>query len=364
MAKKSNTQSIWDEQQVSVPNEELVRMSKVKKAGRFKWLRRGVWLSIFLTPVLLLAAAAWYVDAQNPDPVAAPPTSLEINDSIGKDAATTTVRDWLASNPQPIPGAQLLSWNGYTTQPKPAIADAETSETAAGVFVPEWNKETHYFSVRAGNGTLFRVTVEADADRTLGARVTSTPSFEPLLPEVTSGWKDSPEPWFGYQSTQTTENISASVNDWLAAYVSGNPATLRNIVGDQDAAHFYMPLSGIQKATATVERVSFKPSDAPDAPVIENPDTVIARIQVKLLWNGQVQENLDSFARLSFDLLIQNANTASPRIVAWGGPGSGPELKPYQNSVTGITLDSVPDPTKTDTQPGVIAPTSAPTSGE
>lgn len=362
MAKKNKTQSIWEEEQVSVPNEELVRRSKVKKAGRYKWLRRGIWLSIFLTPLLLLALAAWYVDAQNPEPTPEPPTSLQINDSIGKDAATTTVRDWLASQPQPIPGAQLLSWNGYTTQPKPKIVDTETDETAAGVFVPEWNKETHYFSVRAGNGTLFRVTVEVDADRTLGARVTSLPSLKPLLPEVTSGWKDSPEPWFGYQSTQTTDNITASVNDWLAAYTGGNPATLRNIVGDKDGDHFYMPLSGIQKATAVVERVAFKPSDEPDAPAVENPDTVIARITVKLLWNGQVQENLDDFATMSFDLLIEQANTASPRIVAWGGPGSGPALKPYENAVTGITLDSVPDPTKSDNQAGVTPPTD--TTGE
>ena len=364
MAKKNKAQSIWDEQQESVPNEELVRRAKVKKAGRYKWLRRGVWLSIFMTPVLLIAVAAWYVEAQNPEPAAVPPTSLQINDSIGKDKATTTVRDWLVSEPQPIPGGQLLSWNGFTTQKKPAIVDEENRETAAGVFVPDWNKETHYFSVRAANGTLFRVTVEVDADRTLGARVTSIPSFEPLMPEVTSGWKDSPEPWFGYQSTQVTENVTASVNDWLAAYVSGNPATLRNIVGDQDADHFYMPMSGIQTAKATVERVAYKPSDAPDAPAIENPDMVIARIKVNLLWNGQVQPTLESFAEMSYDLLIQDANTASPRIVAWGGPGSGPELNPYQNSVTGITLDTVPDPTKTDTQLGVTPPSDSTDSGE
>jgi hypothetical protein len=362
MAKKNKSNSIWEDEQVSVPNEELVKQSKVKKASRFKWLRRGVWLSLILTPILAIVALMWYMDSQNPEPPVEPPTSLEINDSIGKDAATTTVRDWLSSEPQPIPGAQLLSWNGFTTQDKPAVADAETSETAAGVFVPDWNKETHYFSVRAGNGTLFRVSVEVDADRTLGARVTSLPSLVPLLPEVTSGWEDTPEPWFGYQSTQVTDNITASVNDWLAAYTGGNPATLRNVVGDGDDTHFYMPLSGIQRATAVVERVAYLPSDDPDAPVIENPDTVIARVQVKLLWNGQVQENLDDFAEMSFDLLIEDANTAAPSIVAWGGPGSGPSLKPYQNAVTGITLDSVPDPTTTDNQAGVTPP--ADTTGE
>lgn len=345
MAKRNKTASLWDEQ-LTVPNEDLVKQSKAKKNGRYKWMKRGVWLSIILTPILAVVALLWYTDSQNPVPPVEPPTSVEINDSIGRNAATTTVTDWLASEPQPIPGGTLLTWNGFTVQPKPAVVDTENNETAAGVFVPDWNKETHYFSVRAGNGTLFRVSVEVDADRTLGARVSSLPSLVPLLPEVTSGWEDSPEPWFGYSSAQVTPNITSAVDTWLAAYVGGNPSTLRNIVGDKDDTHFYMPLSGVQQATAVVERVAYKPSDDPDAPLVTDPDTVIVRVQVKLLWNGQVQENLDSFARMGFDLLMENADTAAPSIVAWGGPGAGPALKPYQNAVVGITLDTVPDPTQ------------------
>jgi hypothetical protein len=41
-----------------------------------------------------------------------------------------------------------------------------------------------------------------------------------------------------------------------------------------------------------------------------------------------------SLAPLSFDVLLERADTATPNIVAWGTPGSGPTLTPYANAVT------------------------------
>lgn len=351
MARKKNTASLWDEA-VTVPEEELVKQLKNKRQSRYKWMKRGVWLSIIMAPILAIVALMWYMDSQNPPPTPKPPTSLEINDSIGKNAAITTVEAWLASEPQPIPGATLISWNGYITQKKPAIADPETRETAAGVIIPEWDREIHYFSASAANGMLFQVTLEVDVDETLGARVEAIPFAEPLVPTVSGGWDDAGEPWYGYLSAQATPSITSSVEAWVQAYVGGNPGALRNIVGDPNENHFYLPMSGIQKASVTVERVAYKPSDDPNAAVEKNPSTVLARIKVELLWKGQVQENAESFATYTLDLLIENADTASPRVVAWGGPGSGASLERYGNAVVGITIDTIPDPTK---QEGQIA---------
>lgn len=368
MARKNKqTGSIWDEV-TTVPEEELVKKLKNKKQSRYKWMKRGVWLSIILTPILAVVAVMWYMDSQNPPPTPKPPTSLEINDSIGKNAAITTVEAWLASEPQPIPGATLISWNGYLPQQKPAIVDEESRETAAGVIIPKWGREVHYFSASSANGMLFQVTLEVDVDPILGARVEAIPFAEPLLPTVSGGWDDAGEPWFGYQSAQTTAGITSSVEAWVQAYVGGNPGALRNIIGDPNENHFYLPMSGIQKATVTVERVAYKPSDDPSAPAVKNPETVLARIQVKLLWKGQVQENAESFATYTLDLLIEDADTASPRVVAWGGPGSGATLERYGNAVVGITIDTVPDPTKQegqiavedDTAPEVVVETPAP----
>lgn len=366
---KNKSGSLWDEV-TTVPEEELVKKLKNKKQSRYKWMKRGVWLSIIMTPILAIVALMWYMDSQNPDPVPQPPTSLEINDSIGKNAAITTVETWLASEPQPIPGATLISWNGYETQKKPAIVDEESRETAAGVIIPTWGREVHYFSVSSANGMLFQVTLEVDVDPVLGARVEAIPFAEPLVPTVSGGWEDAGEPWFGYQSAQTTPGITASVEAWVQAYMGGNPATLRNIVGDPNENHFYLPMSGIQKVTVNVERVAYKPSDDPNAPAVKNPDTVLARIKVELLWKGQVQENAESYATMTLDLLIEDADTASPRVVAWGGPGSGAALERYGNAIVGVTIDTVPDPTREEGQiaveeegPEVVVETPAPGDG-
>jgi hypothetical protein len=264
--------------------------------------------------------------------------------SIGKDAAFTTVEAWLVGEPQPIPGGTILAWNGFMTLEKPAVN--EEGETTAGVFVPTFDREVHYFTVQSENSTLFEVTVEVDVDQTLGARVVSTPAATPLLPEVITGWQDGAEPWFGYQSTGTTENITSAVETWLAAYVGGNPATLRNIVGDTDETHFYLPLSGVSIARASIDRVGYLPSDDPNAPVDNAPSTVLVRVNIEILWQGQVQTNTDDFAVFSYDLLVEQANTAAPRIVAWGGPGSGSRLVPFSNSIVGIKIDALPDPTR------------------
>ena len=40
---------------------------------------------------------------------------------------------------------------------------------------------------------------------------------------------------------------------------------------------------------------------------------------------------------VTFDVLVTGADTAAPRVVAWGGPGTGPTLVPYGNAVPADT---------------------------
>lgn len=351
MAKKKD--SIWDEQQ-SIPNETLVKQTKANRVKRFKWLRRGVWLSLIMTPILVIAGMAAYLDSQKEVVEPPAPTALSILSSLGKDAAFTTVEKWLAGSPQPIPGGVILTWNGYKALDKPAVDDER--ETVAGVFVPTFDREVHYFTVQSANSTLFQVTIEVEVDDVLGSRVTATPAATPLLPEVTTGWENAGEPWFGYQSTGTTENVTSAVETWLAAFVGGNPSTLRNIVGDTDDTHFYLPLSGISVAKATIDRVAYKPSDDVNAPIDNNPETVLVRVKIRILWEGQEQKNTDDYATFTYDLLVIQANTAAPRVVAWGGPGSGSGLTAYSNAIIGVKIDTLPDPTKTDGRTFVPVP--------
>ena len=40
---------------------------------------------------------------------------------------------------------------------------------------------------------------------------------------------------------------------------------------------------------------------------------------------------------VAFDVLVTGADTAAPRVVAWGGPGTGPTLVPFGNAVAAGT---------------------------
>lgn len=44
-------------------------------------------------------------------------------------------------------------------------------------------------------------------------------------------------------------------------------------------------------------------------------------------------------ATITYDVLIYDAHTATPRIVAWGAPGEGPDLNEYDNAVEGRILE-------------------------
>jgi hypothetical protein len=59
-------------------------------------------------------------------------------------------------------------------------------------------------------------------------------------------------------------------------------------------------------------------------------------VTVSLLWKGEKAPAFGSSTsgpQTTMDLLLERADTAAPVVVAWGPPGSGPGLVPYQNAV-------------------------------
>jgi len=134
----------------------------------------------------------------------------------------------------------------------------------------------------------------------------------------------------------------AAVQAWAAAYTSGDPAALRLTVGDPDPARGYLPLTGVAAADTTVG-----PSTVLD------PATVAVRVELAITWPtaepaGSATAAVTSpaeppaaAAKVAFDVLVTGADTAAPRVVAWGGPGTGPELTPFRNAVP--TSRAAPD---------------------
>ncbi|MGO3234168.1 MAG: hypothetical protein ACTIKT_11945, partial [Microbacterium sp.] len=87
------------------------------------------------------------------------------------------------------------------------------------------------------------------------------------------------------------------------------------------------------------------PSAGSDVDVAEQNLGMFARVEVVLWWEGQERPERESTssrpAPVTFDVLIENPNTATPLVTAWGAPGSGPSLVAYENAVNGVSADSL-----------------------
>ena len=130
------------------------------------------------------------------------------------------------------------------------------------------------------------------------------------------------------------------LNNWLAAYTSGSDAALHLAVGDPNPAHTYVALSGVRQASYTVLAA---------APVGKPADGDLAvEISLSLVWDHEhvASPNLSDAAlagtsgtssspapQTTMDLLVAHASSAAPIVVAWGSPGSGPSLRPYENAI-------------------------------
>ena len=70
-------------------------------------------------------------------------------------------------------------------------------------------------------------------------------------------------------------------------------------------------------------------------------------LTMTLPWNGQGADDSGAQTLATYDLLVTGADTAAPRVVAWGGAGTGPTLSAYDNAVAG-QIDEQPEPVSTD----------------
>lgn len=244
-------------------------------------------------------------------------------DSPGKSTAMESVRVWLALPAAPIPGARLVSWDGAETQSRyEMIIDKDS-----GKEIETLGRELHRFTVAGKGGHLYKVTTQTTFAPLRGANVIGIPTVTPLAPDnvaslvLTSSWPD-------LVDSTAPEGATTAVQAWAEAFTSGEPERLLQAVGDPDSTHGYLPLTGVKKATATIE------ASANDEEM-EKLGTLVARVDLAMEWAGEKYDN-DQGPIISYDVLIAKADTASPVVVSWGPVGTGHELKPFDNAYPGL----------------------------
>lgn len=290
------------------------------RAKRQKRTRRFVLVSTIMSPILLVALVFFVVNNYGEEP---PPPPIAQVDPAARSVAVSAVEKWLSREPSPLPGAALVSWDDYTLMPK-----APADPTQPDVVYPEL--QTHRLSVVAQTGVLVTVEVLVSSLDDQYAAV-GTPSIQPQAPATNTELLN-PTLWPGTQEDAASDSVEKSVTGWAEAFTSGDPVALRQVVGDPDSTHSYVTLDGAQDVTSAIVTSAWVMDTSGDTPV--RTSTMLVNVNLTMTWPGQDPEKVSGTTSAAYDLMVVGADTAAPRVVAWGGSGSGPSLEEFSNSVS------------------------------
>lgn len=256
-------------------------------------------------------------------------------DSPGRAVAMQSLGDWLAADPEPLPGASILSWDTVR------VTEAPEEESDAG---PPYTIETHEFTLTTEH-QLYSAVVAVQVDPVAGAAMIGTPTVMPRLPDTNTA--DSGPTWIGYEPHHVGESFDAGVQQWAEAFVSGDPQALRSAVNDADTSRSYIPLTGVEGVQTRVLDIGVPEDEEGD-----EVEFVIARVELRLTWasgededvEGDEEEQQHALPVLTYDVLVEHPNSGTPRVVSWGGVGTGPLLAPYSVAVEGVSTLTIPQP--------------------
>lgn len=327
----------------------------VKKRERRAQSMRRIFTGVLILGVLMIFANVVLIaNMLNPKAPPASVSSMDVNQSPGKSLAMQAMVSWLSATPQPVDGGHVLSWDGVQVINPPAPPkDAKEGESKT---YPNYTVEVHTFTVADSAGYLYEGSIAVEANDLMGTRVASTPSLMPIAPSAPQGeaWGMSTT-WFGWQDAQAQDPVAKSVQSWAEALTSGDPVKLRQAVGDTDPSRAYMPLGVADDTKATVTASAVKTPESKD----QDPDMSVMLIRVEVLatLNGQqVSDKENQRSPITYDLLVEGADTAAPRVVSWGAAGTGATLTPYSVAVTGREPTAMQSPDPVETAPATAAP--------
>ncbi|MBC9927280.1 hypothetical protein [Leucobacter sp. cx-169] len=326
-------------------------LTVIKQASRKKLLRFAVYVMAFgLVPLCIGIVLIMFTESGSGKGDAnASVTSESVNGALGKAAATLAISDWLGQDPQPLPGGTVISWDGFTERDAPAPkTDSEVKVTYA--------EELHRFTLVDSAGRVFDSQVMVLVDGVRGTKAVGTPTLMPRPANATSEFTGE-VPWFGYTNTTAPDPVVTAVQGWAEAFTSGSPKRLKQEVADPTADHAFVPLAGVATVEQKIIASAVLTPAEPDSPA---PTQMLARVELMLTWVDAPAQDTTAAAPtltpVTFDVLITGIDTASPRVVSWGGVGDGPTLKPYSSALVGVSLKE-PEKKSADGEP--VTPGSA-----
>ena len=278
---------------------------------------------------LVLAPLAFLTVLTLPNVLAAQDsdTSLDMFEQ-SRPVAISGVQTWLASDPEPpIAGARFVSWDSATREEQ-ALDEGSSRERSVLIDV-------HRMTVAAPD-RLFTVSARVAVSDELGATMLGSPAIELVAHNTELAWPDIPL-WPGVSRGNTTPNVDQAIQTWMGAFGGTDPVALQQVVGDPNTTATYIPLAGAYFSQLNVGQVGAIWTGKRKQS--EEPDRLIVNITMSLSWGSEPEDGFTRLPTVSYDVLVDKANTASPQVVAWGAPGTGHLLEPYMNAVLGKTVN-------------------------
>ncbi|MGP4915559.1 hypothetical protein ACTXJ9_07620 [Brachybacterium tyrofermentans] len=300
---------------------------------RYRTARRAVFASVILAPLNVLGLILMFSIVLNGVDATGPGTAQIDATQTGRTQAERSLEQWLANDESVFAGAEITSWDGTSN-----IEDVEATEQDIGHQLM-----THDFTLRTADGVYYRAAVRTAYSPSKGVKVLSTPTVTPLAPSAAADWEPT-EPTDGWGTTTASASATDAISSWAQALAT-SPNELKLATRDEDPAHVYSTLTGVNVASVSIIESS--------SPVNGNGEmdtsTVVASVSVELTDATTEDGDGDSSTTVRYDVLVRGADTAAPYVTAWGPTGSGTGLTDHENAVT--LNGDVDDPATSTTGP-------------
>ena len=269
--------------------------------------------------IILLLTINMYM-IMNPTQQATSVQDADLNPT-GKQTAYSTVANWLADNSPLGDDGRIISWDGADkldlasgNNPVTAWRHELTAQTSLGWWKVNITVENDGKTI--GQPSAMRVEVGNSSDDTVG-------------------WANT------LGSADATEAVNRLADSWAAALVGTDADKLTVIMQDPDPTAQYPVLALGEASDVNVDMIDYLNEGK------VNKDTgkstrAVARVTITL----KARDNMKGETRISYDMKIADPD-GTPRILAWGAPGTGTSLKDWSNRWTGD--GEMPDWTQTTT---------------
>jgi len=301
--KKAQVQNNRPDNLFNDPVEKLVKVPSDKTSAYQRLLRSRKWMSRLLLSILILFPLTLFMLMDSYATKGTALSTASLAPTEGKANlynAQVFVQHLLASKATPVANASFLGFASVNTL-------GGGAEDVSCLVASHTETATLTVEMQGGN------VLEGPSLNIIGGGVPGQPEG------VTAN-----SPWPTLRGVSQSPTISGpltqALNGWANSYATGTSSQLALTVGDANALDHYTPLTGVSQMRNVVVDFGYTSPKASNGQSLLEVTMTLEMAHVK------------QPVQLTYDLLVERASSAAPTIVAWGPPGTGPNLVPYQNA--------------------------------